>query len=421
MLTILLPLLVTVNLFVLSKSNILVSLQNPWLFTSQLFSIIGTLLLCFTFVLGSRARFLENIFGGLDKVIKIHHILGGISFVLLLHHPLFLAVQALPNYTLSAKYLFFSSNAVYNYGVISLYGMVMLLLLTLIVRLPYDVWLRTHDMFGIVLFFASLHIYFISSDVSRYLPLRIWMFVNLAIALFFYVYKVFLYKWFGPRYGYSVEKINQIGDVLEVYLTPNNEGVKFKPGQFGFVSFEKEGLTEEHPFSFSSSPDDNLVRFSVKILGDYTLKLRNLPVGTKCSVWGSYGKFYYGFNDKNDVVCIARGIGITPFVSLIAYEHNHILDRKIYLFYSAKSEKEAIYHDYFVEMQAKLPNFIYCPNFGSNNRLNCEALLKETNDFLNKLFFICGPTPMMYSLSNLLKRNGVKSRNIIFEDFNFKQ
>lgn len=420
MLTILLPILVTTNLFVLSKTNIFNSLHNPWLFLSQLFSLIGTLLLCFTFVLGSRARFLEAVFGGLDKVIKIHHMLGGISFVLLLHHPLFLAVQVLPNYALASKYLFFSSNAIYNYGVMALYGMILLLLLTLVIRLPYDVWIRTHDMFGIVLFFASLHIFFISSDVSRYLPLRIWMFVNLSIAAFFYIYKIFLYKWFGPRYGYSVEKVNQVGEVLEIYLTPDNESVKFKPGQFGFVSFEKEGLGEEHPFSFSSSPDDSIIRFSVKILGDYTLKLKHLTIGDKCSVWGAYGKFYYGFDSKNDVVCIAGGIGITPFVSLITYELNHIKDRKIYLFYSTRIENDAVYHDYFVEMQSKLPNLIYCPNFGSNNRLNCEIILKETNNFLNKLFYICGPTPMMHGLANLLKLNGVKTKNIIFEDFNFK-
>lgn len=420
MLFILLPILVTINLFVLSKGNIFVSFQNPWLFTSQLFSLIGTVLLCFTFVLGSRARFLEGIFGGLDKVIKIHHMLGGISFVLLLHHPLFLAVSALPSYSLAAKYLFFSNTASYNYGVIALYGMILLLLLTLVVSLPYDIWIRTHDMFGIVLFFACLHIFFISSDVSRYLPLRIWMFGNLGIGAFFYIYKIFLYKWFGPRYGYVVTKTVLLGDVLEIYLMPENESIKYKPGQFAFVSFDKDGIREAHPFSFSSSPDDSTVRFSVKILGDYTLRLKQIKEGLRCTIWGSYGKFYYGFADNSDVVCIAGGIGITPFVSLITYEVNHISDRKIYLFYSAKSERDGIYHDLFLDLQTKLPNFIYCPNFDSGKRINCETIINETGNLDNKKFYICGPLSMMQGMSQQLLKNNVAKRNIIFEDFNFK-
>ena len=421
MLTILLPLLITVNLFVLSKSDIMLSLHSPWLFFSQLFSLIGTVLLCFTFVLGSRSRFLENIFGGLDKVIKIHHILGGISFVLLLHHPLFLAVQALPNFVLSSKYLFFSSDSIYNFGVIALYLMILLLLLTLVVKLPYDVWIKTHDLFGIVLLFASLHIFFINSDVSRYLQLRIWMFLNLGVGVFFYIYKVFLYKWFGPKYTYSVIKVNQINDVLEIYLMPENESVKYKSGQFAFIKFNKEGIDETHPFSFSSDPDEQIVRFSIKILGDYTLKLRQLTVGTKCDVWGSYGKFYYAFDGTKDVVCIAGGIGITPFISLITHEVHHLSTRKINLFYSARSEQEALYHTDFLELQSKLINFNYLPNLGGQKpRLTAQLIKEEIGELNNKIFYICGPSAMMYSISAQLKENGVKSKDIIFEDFNFK-
>lgn len=421
MLTILLPLLVTVNLFVLSKTDLVASFGNPWLFFSQLFSLLGTVLLSFTFVLGSRARFLEKLFGGLDKVIKIHHIIGAISFILLLHHPLFLAVQALPNFDLASRYLYFGTTSSYNFGVIAIYGMIILLALTLVVKLPYDVWIKTHDLFGIVLFFASLHIFFITSDVSRYMPLRIWMFINLDLGLFFYIYKVFLYRWFGPKYEYTVSKINQINDVYEIYLTPVDESIRFKPGQFCFVSFDKLGLTEAHPFSFSSSPDEMTLRFSVKIVGDYTLSLKNLTVGTKCSVWGAYGKFYYGFDSKKDVVFLAGGIGITPFMSLLNYEVLHIKPRKIHLFYSSRSLNDAIYDDELLTLQTRLPNFTYFQNFGDQKpRLNCQTIISEAGDLHNKIFYICGPTPMMYSLASQLKENGVKTKDIIFEDFAFK-
>lgn len=421
MLAILVPLLITINLFILSKTGFDTSFDSPWLWASQLFSLLGTILLVISFVLASRARFLEKIFGGLDKVIKMHHIIGGVAFVLILHHPLFLALSVLPNFNLARQYLFLSADYIYNFGVLALYLMALLLILTLIIKLPYHIWIKTHDFLGIVLLLACLHIFFITSDVSRYLPLRIWMFVNLGMGIFFYIYKVFLYKNFGPKYGYTVEKVNQLGAVVEIYLKPDNESIKYKPGQFAFVKFEQEGLTEVHPFSFSSSPDDVYVRFSVKILGDYTSRLRNLAVGTKVLVWGAYGQLYYGFNGKKDVVFIAGGIGITPFVSLLRYETKHILPRKISLFYSAKNESSAIYHSDFTEWESTLNNFNYFPNFDeAKPRLCSQTIIDQLGNWQNKIFYICGPTAMMHSISAQLKENGVKPNNIIFEDFNFK-
>lgn len=405
----------------MSKSNIASSFSTPLLFFSQLFSLLGTVLLCYSFVLASRARFLEKIVGGLDKVIKLHHIVGGVSFVFLINHPILLAVEALPNFNLASKYLFLSNIFEYNVGVVALYIMILLLLLTLVIKLPYDLWLKTHDTFGIVLLFASLHIFFINSDVSRYLPLRIWMFSNLTIGMFFYVYKVFLYKWFGPKYEYSIEKINEVSNAIEIYLKPVNESIKFKPGQFAFISFDQSGLEETHPYSFSSSPDEQLLRFTIKIVGDYTLKLKELKIGSKAKIWGSYGQFYYNFFDKIDVVCIAGGIGITPFVSLAKYEENYPLLRKIDLFYCAQNEKLAIYHDFFINLQNKLANYKYFPIFNDEKpRLTAQEIVKLVGGFNNKLFYICGPSGMMHGLSADLQKIGVKSKDIIFEDFNFK-
>ncbi len=417
MISILLPLLVTINLFLLSKTNI----ELSWLFFSQLFSLLGTVLLSISFVLGSRSRFLEKIFGGLDKVIKLHHIIGGVSFVLLLNHPIFLALSVLPNFNLASRYIFFSADQIYNFGVMALATMTLLLIFTLIIKLPYDIWLKTHDFFGLVLLFASLHIFLITSDVSRYLPLRIWMMLVLAVGIYFYIFKVFLYKKFGPKYSYIVEKINEVGDVLEIYLKPENESIKYYPGQFAFINFDMNGLNETHPFSFSSSPDDFMIRFTIKIMGDYTLKLRQLSPGTKCLIWGSYGKLYYGFDGNKDVVCVAGGIGITPFVSLIRYEIKHIKPRKIYLFYSAKTEKSAIYHSDFIELESNLINFNYYPNFTCDKpQLSCQKLVENIGNLNNKLFYLCGPTKMMDNLSYQLQENGVKTKDIIFEDFSFK-
>lgn len=89
-------LFITTGLFLMSKLGMDLSIYSNWQLVSQYISLIGTVLLSLSFVLGSRAKILDKIFGGLDRVIKMHHIIGGIAFVLLLHHPLFLTCQFHP-------------------------------------------------------------------------------------------------------------------------------------------------------------------------------------------------------------------------------------------------------------------------------------------------------------------------------------
>jgi len=299
--------------------------------------------------------------------------------------------------------------------------MILVLLLTLVIKLPYHFWLKTHDFIGLTLFFACLHIFFISSDISRYLPLRIWIFFLLSLGIFSYIYKVFLYRWFGPKYKYTVKKTKQLGDIFEIYLSPQFSSLPFRPGQFAFINFNRPGLTESHPFSFSSPPGSPLLRFSVKVLGDYTAKLNQLTAGTPANIWGAYGQMYQHFSDDKDVVCVGGGIGITPFLSLIGHEVNHPQPRTIFLFYSAKSQVEAVYHAELSQLASTLKNFKYFPHFSDTQpRLTVDDIYHAVRSLDDRFFYLCGPKSMMDSLSLQLKNKGVPSDHIIFEDFTLK-
>ena len=413
---------VTGTLFMMSKTEISAIWQTPWLSASQLFSLLGAVLMAISFILGSRAKLLETIFDGVDKVMKVHHIVGGISFLIIINHPLFLAINVLPNYQLAAKYIWLSPTVSYNLGVGALYVMILTLILTFLVKLPYDIWLKTHDFMGAVLLLAALHIYTISSDVSRFPPLRVWMFGWLGLGLFAFVYKVFLYSSLGPKYRYRVKETKRLGDILEIYLSPVGEKLKFKAGQFVFANYEMEELGEKHPFTVSSSPEDEVIRLSVKALGDYTLKLKKLKNGTMTNVWGPYGRFYRGFDGKQEVVMLAGGIGITPFLSMLNHELRQPQPRKISLFYGVNSAEEAVYDGELGMMEENLPNFFYNRHFGGDKpRISVNVLLDKLGGVLqDKMYFICGPPVMMESLERQLKDNGVRGKNIILEDFAFK-
>jgi predicted ferric reductase len=357
----------------------------------------------------------------LDKLYRLHHILGTLAFVLIINHPIFLALNYLPNTIIAKNYLFLSQNFTYNLGVFSLYSLILILIFTFIIKLPYHRWLSVHKIIGIPLFFAIFHILIINSDVSNYLPLRLWIILLLIGAVVGYIYKLFLYDQVGNIYKYKISKISRLGDITEIYLTPTSKKLIFSAGQFVFVSFKQEYIpSESHPFTISSSPDSDLIRLSIKTLGDFTATVASLKIGAYAIVKGPYGEFSKNYFQPKSVVCVAGGIGVTPFLSLIKSESLKPLSRPIYFYYSVKTNTEAVYDQEIKDYQISMPTLKYYLHVtDANNYLTAQKIKTDVPEFTNCLFYICGPSSMMTSLSAQLQQLGIKRENIIYENFSF--
>ena len=409
----------TMLLFLLSKNHANQQIAITWLFASQFLSLIGVTLLAASFILSGRFRFIEVLFGGLDKMYKIHHITGGVAFVLLLHHPIFLAVNALPNISLGWKYLWFSNILSYNFGVAGIYLMLLLLVLTFITNLPYHIWLKTHEYMGLALLLSSVHILTINSDVSRYLPLRYWIIALLILSSFSVIYRLFLRKIFKTSYKYSVSAIQRIGDVVEITMKPVDKKMSYSAGQFIFATFKSLG-NEPHPFSIASHSNSEEIVLGIKILGDYTLNVKDVVAGEEVLIEGPFGMFNEPTIGEKDLIWIAGGIGITPFLGMLEDQKNRT-DRKIDLFYCVKTQDDAIFEQKILAKIANSTNINYWKFCSADKgRISAEVLASSVPDIKNRKIMLCGPTVMMESLTKQLMKIGIKKRNIIFEDFNFK-
>jgi len=151
----------------------------------QLTGLVGTVLFSISLVLATRLKFLEKIYLGPRQINSSHHSIGSLAFVLLLIHPLAIAIKYIPlSVTLAAQFLLPTWNDLAKtYGIFSLILMMTLLVLTFYLRPRYDIWKLTHKFLGLAFFLASLHIYFIPSDVSRSVPLRVYMLAIIALGL----------------------------------------------------------------------------------------------------------------------------------------------------------------------------------------------------------------------------------------------
>ncbi len=283
----------------------------------QITGLVGMAMFAIVLILSGRFKFLEDYFGGLNKIYLAHHLFGGVAFVLMLFHPLFLAGKYLFVSTKSAAlFLLPSSDWPVNFGIFGLLFLIIFLVITFFIKLPYEKWKLSHKFLGFAFFLVGLHSFLIPSDISRSLPLRIYILSIAGIGLLVYVYRTILGFILVKKFTYVVQDIKYLDEkVVEIELSPQDKTLHFKPGQFAFVSFQSQDIGfETHPFSFTSSPFDRNLKIAVKNLGDFTAKLKNLKSGTIAKIEGPFGRFLS--QNFKDQIWIAGGIGITPFLSM---------------------------------------------------------------------------------------------------------
>lgn len=208
------------------------------------------------------------------------------------------------------------------------------------------------------------------------------------------------------------------------YLPP------FQAGQYINIFAEIDGVRTARPYSISSPP--NQIAF-------YDITVRRVPDGfVSCYLLdqvqagdilestGPAGHFYYNpLIHGKDLVFLAGGSGITPFMSMIREVTDRLLDRKIHLFYGCRSQQEAIFHEELLKRAANYANFTYdlvisdakADDHGLTGLLDANLIRSQVGDTSGKTFYLCGPQEMYSFCIPELKKLGVPDRRIRQEVF----
>ncbi len=409
--------------WILSKPANFSFMDDPWRYLGQLAGILGVTLISLEYILATRAKIFDKIFGGLDRAYAAHHNLGISGFIFVLFHPFFLAFNSLGSVSSLKLYFIPGSILSYNLGILALYAYATLIFITLYIRLPYEVWRKTHVFMGVPLFISAYHILAISSDVGNFLPLRIFVLGLVTIAAISYIYKRFFYEKFSPKYEYKIHDIKRTGEIFDIFMRPVNRIMQFTPGQFVFIRFNSQNASPElHPFSISSAPEDSDLRISIKNLGDFTGSLTNLKINDTATLYGPHGEFgLKSLESRKPEVWIAGGIGITPFLSILRHYAFQKSNKNISFIYCAKSDDEFSYRN---EINSILPKTegakITFYNSTVSGHISGDKVKDIAGDLHGRKIFMCGPKPMMDSLASAFIAQKIHPRNIIFEDFSFK-
>ena len=142
------------------------------------------------------------------------------------------------------------------------------------------------------------------------------------------------------------------GEVIKLTF---EKAIKYHAGQYAFLRIPTVNKIEFHPFSFSSSPQDDQMTIHIRELGDWTRRLGdivrehdksspNTPLQLDVMVDGSYGSHMINLESPEYEVflLISGGIGITPNQSvynrLIAQSESGRVLRKVFFIWSVKDK-----------------------------------------------------------------------------------
>lgn len=379
---------------------------------------ISFLLMTCSVVLATRLEIFEEMFGGLDRMYQVHRVAGTFTAVFALVH-FFGVPKELPTGIDAAVNSLFPSAQL---GMISMVLLVIGLFVALNRKISYSRWRAPHKIMALVYILVIGH--FMNAPgifFERFSASGILLILAALIGIVALVYTMFgMNK--RTAVPFTIEAVNAMERATEVVLKPVGSMLDFKPGQFAFLEIQGKGWSEPHPFTISSAPGEDRLRFTMKVLGDWTRKIREeLQPGGKVMVRGPYGRFDASKVSGRKQIWIAGGIGLTPFLSKVrAMDKGD--DREVHFVYASRNEEEAIFLDELKARAEDLGNVTLHPLFSDKGEFARVDVAKEKlpEALTNYEYFICGPKPMVEGLMRDLKKEGIKRSQIHTEAFEFR-
>jgi predicted ferric reductase len=252
-------------------------------------------------------------------------------------------------------------------------------------------------------------------------PILRWSYVAIgAVGLGFYVYREVLARFFLSLHDYEVDAVRELDEgLVEIALRPIGRGIDFVPGQFAMIYLEAKDGWHRHPFTITSAPHEDVVRVTVKALGDYTSRLLQLvEPGMPAVIGGPHGRFSH-WRGTDRQIWIAGGVGVAPFLSWLRALDGR-LPHRVEFFYTA--DGEAPFAGEIREIAARHESLhAHLIDTGVEGRLAPDRVLAAAGgDPKGLSVFMCGPQGMVRTFETRLRSAGVPSRRIHREYFDWR-
>jgi predicted ferric reductase len=381
-----------------------------------LFAAIGLVLIFLQFVFVSRIKIIEAGFG-LDRMLRWHRFFGRAGLVFVSMHAVMIALY---------RFIVFGElfpNTFIWVGLIALLGFMTTAALASLhkkIGIVYETWRCIHLVNYLLFPFVLIHVFYHTLPGSLLYYLWLVLALLYATVIVYRLIRIIAIK----NSPYEVVEVKQ--EAEEIWsLFFEGKKVGFRPGQFLFVQLlRNDRLSSAHPFTISNSPTREHLSITPKEIGDFTKTIKETRVGDRAFIDAPYGVFSFLNYNHEELIFIAGGIGITPFMSMLRYIYDQKLDLQVTLFWVNRSENSLCFRDELEQFQQEMPGFRAImimtkqPDWtGEKGRLNAELIREYLGNLDHKDFFVCGPAEMNKQIIAELKQMKVPSSKIHSELF----
>ena len=201
---------------------------------------------------------------------------------------------------------------------------------------------------------------------------------------------------------------------------PGMKRLRASSGQFFMIRALSRGMWwQAHPYSLSSAPTDQGLRFTIKQLGEDSARMLRLPHGTRLLLEGPYGRFTVDQAEGRPVVLIAGGVGIAPIRALL--EDCHPSQTPVVIVRVSKESHVAHRDELRRLVEARNGRLVVMAGprawFASKDPFQAEALRRVIPDIRSRDVFLCGPNALESAVISGMRKAGVPTARIHVESF----
>lgn len=208
--------------------------------------------------------------------------------------------------------------------------------------------------------------------------------------------------------------------------------VKFVSGQymqFLAPAYEKSKEDVYRAYSIASdSAKKNVLEFIIRLVPGgicTTYCFEYLKEGDDAKMNGPYGEFRLTETEK-EMVWIAGGSGMAPFVSILYQMKNMNNQRKVTYYFGSNKVRELFFLDEMKQFEKDLPNFKFVPvvfkpdedeKWGGETGLVTEAVGRNNKNLTDIEGYLCGSPGMIDASIKVLKELGMNEEKIYYDKF----
>jgi predicted ferric reductase len=394
---------------------------------SRFFALTGSYLAIIGLLLIARISWIENVLGH-DRLVTWHRKSMPYALYFITLHVLLvtLGYAGLDQIRIGSE--FWIMITTYPWMLPATLGFVLLLIAGVtsyrIFRqsISYETWwvIHLYTYLGVALSFMHQILtgsMFITHPLAKYY----WISLYLIVAVSIVYWRILLPLARSLRHQLKVQNVVKEGPgVVSIYikgrslLELNAHGGQF----FSWRFLRKDLWFQSHPYSLSASPTDDLLRITVKALGDSSTALADIAIGTRVFIEGPYGVFKADSARRGrQIVLIGGGVGITPLRAIMEEFPNNT---KIDVLYRASSDSELVLRKELDEIANKVGAKVhYLIGSRSVHTMSYEYLKKLIPNFQDAEVFICGPEGLVLAVKAASKKAGIPKNRFHDEAFAF--